>query len=223
MSYLKLSFSLLAVLAVLLFSACEDDDNPQSAVVDFEDAPSTSLITTGNVEVITENTVRYHTINFDTAPYTVTIVETENNVVLVDLGPAPVFAAELKTYVDVIDKPGAVIITHNHGDHYGGAGSFTDLNFYAESSVADQLNNTDGFTSLYLNPVIAVNDTQTIGGLPFTFDKVSNAETGENSYFYSEEHQIIFPGDLIYNLTHPYLREYTPKDDDDEIDNSQNI
>lgn len=222
MKYLKLNFGFLAVIATTLLVSCSNDDNREQTkpvVVEFGEAPSSSLITTGVVNVITENTVRYHTIDFAAAPYTVTIVETEDNIVLVDLGPAPAFADELETYVDAINKTGAVIITHNHGDHYGGAGNFTDLNFYAENTVADQLNNTDDFTSLYSNSVIGVSGSQEIGGLTFTFDKVSNAETGENSFLYNEELKIVFSGDLVYNLTHPYLREYTPNAGEDEIDN----
>ncbi|MBU2913711.1 MBL fold metallo-hydrolase [Reichenbachiella agariperforans] len=209
----------LAAFVASLLIACSEDDSSQPNVVDFGDAPSSALITTGVVNVITENTVRYHTIDFGDAPYTVTIVETENAIVLVDLGPAPAFAVELEAYADAISKSASVIITHNHGDHYGGAGSFTALDFYAESAVATQLNATDDFTALYSKSVIGVTETQTIGGLEFTFDKVSNAETGENGYFYNEEHKIVFAGDLIYNLSHPYLREYTPKDSEDEIDN----
>lgn len=220
MKYLKLSFGFLAFFSALLFlSSCGDDDSPQIEVVDFGNAPSSSLVTTGVVNVITENTVRFHTIDFAAAPYTVTIIETEESIVLVDLGPAPVFADELEAYVDAINKPGAVIITHNHGDHYGGAVNFTDLDFYAESTVADQLNNTADFTGLYPNSVIGVTSSQSIGDLTFTFDKVANAETGENGYFYNEEHKIVFVGDLIYNLTHPYLREYTPNEGGDELDN----
>ncbi len=212
----------MALASLTIFSACEEDDEDQTQsveVVDFGTAPSNTLITTGTVDVITENTARYHTINFDSAPYTVTIVETKNAVVIVDLGPAPVFANELESYVDEINKPGSVIITHNHGDHYGGAVNFTDWDFYAEAAVANQLNNTADFTNLYPNDVIAVTGSQTIGDLEFTFSKVSNAETGENGYFFNEELKIVFPGDLIYNLTHIYLREYTPKDSEDEIDN----
>nr|WP_321226274.1 MBL fold metallo-hydrolase [uncultured Psychroserpens sp.] len=219
MKYLKFKFIAIIMLAFTVFSCSNDDDSNAPQVIDFGTAPSSSIITTGSVNVITENTVRYHTINFDTAPYTVTIVETENNVVLVDLGPAPFFAIELEAYVDVINKPGVVIITHNHGDHYGGAANFTDLDFYAESTVAAQLNSTADFTSIYPNNVIGVTGSQEIGDLTFTFDKVSNAETGENGYVYNEEHKVIFSGDLIYNLSHPYLREYTPNSGDDEIDN----
>ncbi|WP_282031029.1 MBL fold metallo-hydrolase [Winogradskyella eximia] len=219
MKYFKLKFIAIMMLAFTVFSCSNDDDSNSQQVIDFGTAPSSAIITTGSVNVLTENTVRYHTINFDTAPYTVTIVETENNVVLVDLGPAPFFANELEAYVDVINKPGAVIITHNHGDHYGGATNFTDLDVYAESTVAAQLNNTADFTSIYPNSVIGVTGAQEIGGLTFVFDKVSNAETGENGYIYNEEHKVVFAGDLIYNLSHPYLREYTPNNGDDEIDN----
>lgn len=219
MKYLNLKFATIIILAVTLYACSNDDDSNSQVTIDFGTAPSSSIITTGSVNVITENTVRYHTIDFAVAPYTVTIVETENDIVIVDLGPAPAFADELKAYVDVINKPGAVIITHNHGDHYGGAANFTDLDFYAESTVAAQLNNTPDFTSLYPNMVIGVNGTQIIGGLEFTFGKVSNAETGENGYFYNQENKIIFSGDLVYNLTHNYLREYTPNAGEDEIDN----
>ncbi len=224
MKNFQLKFFSLIILAITVY-ACNDDDRrpkddiPQIEVVDFGDAPSGLLITTGTVNVITENTVRYHTINFTTDTYTVTIVETENNIVIVDLGPAPNFATELEAYVDVINKTGAVIITYNHGDHYGGAENFTDLDFYAESTVAGQLNSTDDFTTLYPNAVTGVSGSQTIGDLEFAFDKVSNAETGENGYVYNPEHKILFSGDLVYNLAHPYLREYTPKDEVDEIDN----
>ena len=220
MKYLNLKFLFVAVFVSTLLISCDSDDNgPQIEVVEFGTAPSSSLITTGAINVITENTVRYHTFNFADAPYTVTIVETEDNTVVVDLGPAPDFAVELRAYFDAINKPGAVIITHNHGDHYGGAGNFTDLDFYAQSDVSSQLNSTADFTSLYPKNVISVSSSQLIGDLTFTFGKVSKAETGENGYIYNEEHKAVFAGDLIYNLTHPYLREYTPKDNEDEIDN----
>ncbi len=222
MKYSKFKIWALAFFVATLFVACSDDDDSTPAeteVVDFGAAPASTLITTGTVNVITENTVRYHTIDFGTAPYTVTIVETADNVVLIDLGPSPDFADELEVYVDAIDKPGAVIITHNHGDHYGGAGNFTELPFYAESTVAEQLNNTEDFVNLYTNEVIGVRGSQSIADLDFTFNKVSHAETGENGYVTIESLKTLFSGDLVYNLSHLYLREYTPKDDEDEIDN----
>ncbi|MBK8506725.1 MAG: MBL fold metallo-hydrolase [Saprospiraceae bacterium] len=113
--------------------------------------------------------------------------------------------------MNAINKPGTVIISHNHGDHFGGAGNFGDLDFYAESEVAEQLNSTTDFTDLYSRKVIGVTGTQMIGDLTFAFDKVSNAETGENGYIYKVKHKIVFAEDLIYNLTHPYLERIYPK------------
>ena len=219
MKYTKILF--LALLGVLTITSCNKDDDIiiTPTVIDFGTAPSATLISTGTVNVLTENTVRYHVVNFTNLPFTATVVETENDIVIVDLSSSAAFGAELRTYTDAINKPGSVIITHNHGDHYGGAGSYTDYDFYAESVVAGQLNATDGFTALYPNAVIGVENSQTIGGLSYTFDKISNAETGENGYLYNTDHKIVFVGDLVFNLTHSYIREYTPNEGEDEIDN----
>lgn len=219
MKNFKLKFFTILLLAFTVYSCSSDDNDSNAATVNFGTAPAASLITTGTVKVITENTVRYHTIDFGTAPYTVTIVETENNVVLVDLGRAADSGVELKKYVDAINKPSAVIITHNHGDHYGGAASFSGSTFYAETAVAAQLNSTTDFKAMYTKTVVAVTGSQKIGDLDFAFDKVSKAETGENGYIYNVANKALFAGDLVYNLSHPYIREYTPKDTEDEISN----
>ncbi|MER3329258.1 MAG: hypothetical protein RIF34_06725, partial [Candidatus Kapaibacterium sp.] len=82
----KLKLWIIAILASTIFVSCSDDETVvQPKVIDFGVAPSSSMITTGSVNVITENTVRYHTIDFAAAPYTVTIIETEDKVILVDL------------------------------------------------------------------------------------------------------------------------------------------
>lgn len=219
-------FLFLTFFVLTLFLSCNNDsDNgdtppdPEPVVVDFGTTPSSSLITSGTVNVITESKVRYHTFNITDKPYTVTMVETKGNVVLLDLGPGAVAGTQLKAYFDAINKPGHVIITHNHSDHYSGAESFTGLTFYAQNEVASQLNGSSKFKGLYSKTVVAVSSSKVIGDLTFKFDKVSNAETGENGYVYNEEHKALFAGDLIYNLCHPFLREYTPKLGGDEIDN----
>lgn len=64
MSNLKLKLWVFAMVAATIFVSCGDDDQPTSNVVDFGNSQSTELSNTGSVDVITENTVRYHTINF---------------------------------------------------------------------------------------------------------------------------------------------------------------
>jgi len=63
MKYLKLNFWFLTIIASTLLVSCSNDDNSEQTtpiMVEFGEAPSRSLITTGEVNVITENTVRYH-------------------------------------------------------------------------------------------------------------------------------------------------------------------
>lgn len=234
MKHFNLTFFCLSVYTFSLLFSCTNNDHIDSQTEEkteeqeeatntefkgFETAPSSDFITTGTVDVITESTVRYHVFNLTEKPYTVTMVETENHVVIIDLGPGTFAGSELKKYYDAIKKTGHVIITHNHSDHYSGADSFTSLKFYAQTDVATLLNDSSKFGGLYASTVIGVNASQIIGDLTFKFDKVSNTETGENGYIYNEKHKALFAGDLVYNLCHPFLREYTPNSGEDEIDN----
>lgn len=209
-----------ALLGLFVFSSCDkdDDDNPTS--IDFGTAPSSSIIATGSIEVITENTVRYHTVNFAGGNYTSTIVETEIGIVIVDLGPTILnTGTELRAYADAVNKTISVIITHDHADHYGNIASFTDVPVYTESSSATALMADAGFSDVYTDPINGVNSSQTIAGIEFMFDKVNNAETGINSYTYIPSLKALFSGDLAYNKAHLYIREYTPLDATDELDN----
>lgn len=216
-------FFLLGILAIsaLFITSCNDDDM-MIPVVDFGTAPASSIITDGTVNVITENTVRYHVIVF-TGGFTSTILETETGVVVVDLaGATPANGPDLRAYIDAINKTTSVIITHEHLDHYGAAADFNDLPFYAQSDVATALTtNTGGFsmfTELYSGTLTSVSGAITLGGMEFHFDKISNAETEVNSYIYVPEVSALFVGDLVNIDTHEYIREYTPKDGVDELD-----
>ena len=78
----NIKFSLVAILGLLLFSSCGDDDE-MNPMVDFGTAPALS-ITNGTVEVITEDMVRYHTLVFGEL-VTAVIVESETGVTLIDV------------------------------------------------------------------------------------------------------------------------------------------
>lgn len=231
-----LTLGLTSLLAVACNGDTEDtsDADDTSAVEDsgtadtdtdvdtytFGDAPAASVFATGSVEVITEDTVRYHVLV--AAGFTSTLVESETGVTLVDVGPNLAFienmGVDLRAYADAIGKPLSVIITHAHGDHYNNIDQFNDLEVFAETSVAAQLMASDGFTGLYTDTVTAAASTQEIGGLSFSFDVISGAETGENGYVYLEAEKALFAEDLLYNKLHNYIREYTPLDGTDEID-----
>ena len=217
--FLKLNGFVL-VLSLVLFSCKKEDDTPVATKVDFGDAPTASTITAGAVEVITEDQVRYHVIVATGGP-TVTIVESEKGIVLVDLGPHHIanLGTNLRTYADAIGKPMSVIITHNHGDHYGNIDKFTDVPIYAASTVADILKANNEFTTLYSGNITKVSSSETIQGFAFKFNTVSEAETGVNGYVYIENEKALFAGDLISNQSHNYIREYTPLEGADELTN----
>lgn len=222
--------SLLTIVALFATSCNDDNDtntNTNTDSVVFAEAPTFSEAFSANnsVEVITEETVRYHVALLLNGNFTVTMVETATGLILVDVGPGAAFienaGAELRAYADAIGKPLSIIMTHNHFDHWGNMDSFTDVTVYAHSDVAPLLRADPGFTSLYpnFNSVVSVSSSQELGGFTFNFNTIQNAETGENGYIYLSNVRAVFVADLVYNRAHNFIREYTPLDGTDEIDN----
>ena len=221
--------------AALAVAGCSDGDDDVDArtdpgtdlgtdAIEFGAAPdAATLIPSAAVEVVTEDDVRFHVVEFGptTAAYTSAMVETESSLVIVDTGPADEasWAPELRAYADAIGKTTSVIITHAHGDHFGALGSFADLPLYAETRVAPALAANMQFTGLYPNAVNAVSGPTLIGDLSYDFGVVSQAETGENGYISVPAVDALFAGDLVYSDTHLYIREYTPLEAPDELDN----
>ncbi len=237
----KYILSALAVAIGTLFAvSCGDDDNNNSSTpnqpteaVTFAAAPSFSESfrdANNSVTVITEETVRYHVANIIDGIFTVTMIETATDLIFIDVGPdselitfLPILdesGGELRAYADAIGKPLSIIMTHEHFDHWGGMASFQDVPVYAHSDVAPLLMASEGFTSRYgSTEVTAIESSLELGGLTFNFDTIQNSETGENSYIYIESLQAVFVADLVYNRAHNYIREYTPLDGTDEIQN----
>ncbi|MFK7991239.1 MAG: MBL fold metallo-hydrolase [Sandaracinaceae bacterium] len=198
---------------LLILASCGD------SAVEFDAPPSAALIASGEVEVIQEDLVRYHVLNFGNR-VTAAIVESETDTIVIDVafGLIPNSGTELRAYVDAIGKPVSVIITHGHQDHYGNMDQFADATVYAETANAAFLMADDNFTGLYDGTVNGVSGSVMIGGLEFVFDNVTGTEASENGYIYLPEHGALFTGDLTFNRAHAYIREYTPLDDNDELD-----
>ena len=233
-----LSTLTIAGLFAAISSCSDDDDNntttvPTTEVVVFGEAPSFSESfseANNSVTLITEDTVRYHVANIIDGIFTVTMIETATDLIFIDVGPdselisfLPILdesGGELRAYADAIGKPLSIIMTHEHFDHWGGMASFQGIPVYAHSDVAPLLMASEGFTSRYgSSEVFAVESSLELGGLTFNFDTIQNSETGENSYIYIESLQAVFVADLVYNRAHNYIREYTPLDGTDEIQN----
>ncbi len=217
-----LKLSLLALMVMSLFvTSCKKDDDVITTKVDFGVAP-TLTITNGEVQVITTDKVRYHTLS--AFSITSAIVETENSLVIMDVGVKadylPDFGTELKAYADAIGKTiSAVIITHDHADHWGNIDLFASSQIYAETTIADELSANGDFTTLFSGTINKITGSETFDGLTYQVETLSNVEAHKNSYFYIEEEKIFFAEDLVGYKWQLFLREYTPLTGEDEIDN----
>lgn len=214
-------FSIAALSTLAILASCNKEE------VDFGTTPATSLVKSGTVEVITEGNVRYHVLNFGDR-WTSTIVESETEVTLVDVGinAAPPNSGidltnsgnELRAYADAINKPMSIIITHPHVDHFLNLDNFTDVPVYAETKNAAALLADAGFKSVYPGNVTGVTGTKFIGGFEFHFGNVSGTEAPENGYMYIPSEKAVFTGDLTAVNKHSFIRDYTPLDGTDELD-----
>ncbi len=214
----KINLSIFFLASLLFFASCREDDDIK--VVEFGTAPTTT-ITNGTVEVITEDHIRYHTIILGEL-VTAVMVESETDVTLIDVafsfGNFLDAGTELRAYADAIAKPINVIITHAHQDHYGNIGNFADVPIYVENNTTSELEADSIFAGLFSGDLISISGIQAIGGLDFMFDNLSNTETAENGYISIPEYKSVFVGDLVFNNSHAFIREYTPLDGTDELE-----
>lgn len=106
-------------------------------IVNFGSAPSSELITSGPVYVITEGTIRYHVISFLDDNFTSTMVETAKSLIIVDVGPEFIenIGTELRSYADAIGKPISIIMMDNQLDQLGEMASFSDIPVYSHEDV----------------------------------------------------------------------------------------
>ncbi len=216
-----LSFSLSCSTAKTSKEADSPVQTPLSKPATMGEVPAVT-ISKGSVEIIEGTGVRYHVI--DALSFTVTMVETPTDLIVVDTGIKleilPKFGKEIAQYAKAINKPTSVIITHNHSDHWGNIDHFPSARVFAEAKVAQTLFTDKTFVALFKErKVQSIEDSRTIGGLTFKVGTISNAETVDNPYFYIEEQKVIFAEDLVYNQNHLYIREYTPLEGEDELEN----
>lgn len=218
------------IIATMFFSSCKKDEpkaNISSVHYSFSQAPSPNLAPSAIVEVITKENVRYHVLNFGTR-WTSTIVESENELTLIDVGinnsggaiiPTDLSnsGTELRAYADAIKKPMSIIITHDHIDHFTNLNKFSDVPVYAETKTAALLMSDPSFLQVYTGNVVSINTSKLIGGFEYYVGNVTATEAPENGYIYIPSAKAVFTGDLSAIARHSYIRDYTPQDSTDEL------
>jgi glyoxylase-like metal-dependent hydrolase (beta-lactamase superfamily II) len=148
------------------------------------------------------------------------IIETRNQLVLVDAQFLAPCASEFRNYADSLGKPiERLYLSHRHPDHWFGLGTaFSDIAIYAlpetlsfiqehgEDSVSDHWKLGDLAPSRIVVPQkVASPGDETIDGVRYVFDHVVEAEIDFQLTIGLPDLGVYFAQDLIYSGTHLYL------------------
>ncbi|MER6068558.1 MBL fold metallo-hydrolase [Streptomyces sp. NPDC001817] len=148
------------------------------------------------------------------------IIETRNQLVLVDGQFLVPYARAFRDYADSLGKPiERLYLSHRHPDHWFGLGTaFSDIAIYAlpetmsfiqehgEASRSDHWKLGDLAPDQIVVPKQAVSPgTETIDGVRYVFDRVTETEIDFHLTIRLPELGVYFAQDLIYSGTHLYL------------------
>lgn len=170
----------------------------------------------GKVTITVTPVGRIHTYTAPdgSAAVTTHIIETANNLIVVDAQLLRPFGAEANAYAQTLGKPiDRVILSHEHPDHWFGAENF-DAPIVATSTTVANITQTiesgasaeqaasfgDAAPIELRTPEVGVElGTETINGWTFEFSAVENAEAFENLVIRLPEAKTAILQDLMYN------------------------
>ena len=154
------------------------------------------------------------------------IIETENRLIIIDVQLLRPYAAQLRRYVDGLDKPiDRVIVTHSHPDHWFGLEYFEDVPLYAlpeviaeieqlGDSYLDYKRSQHGPDLIAAHKVVPSNVLQEgeamIDGVRFAFTKIIGAESSVMAVTELPDLKVLLPQDLVYNRVYLYVGEKSP-------------
>jgi glyoxylase-like metal-dependent hydrolase (beta-lactamase superfamily II) len=159
------------------------------------------------------------------------LIETPNQLLLVDTLQLVPHADELKQYISSLKKPlDRIIITHLHPDHWMGAASFSGVPLYAFSEVIEAINNQADFMlnfhrSLHPdNPEVVPSEkvlptepiedgTLTFDGVRLNLMKIRDTESPILMAVELPDHKVLLAQDLVYNKAFAYFGERTQAGD----------
>lgn len=151
------------------------------------------------------------------------IIETKNQLVLVDGQFLAPYARAFRDYADSLGKPiERLYVSHRHPDHWFGLGTaFTDITVYAlsetmtfihehgEDSRSDHWKLGDLTPERIVVPKqVASPGEETIDGTRYVFDRVTDTEIDYDLTIRLPEIGVYFAQDLIYSGTHLYLTKH---------------
>jgi glyoxylase-like metal-dependent hydrolase (beta-lactamase superfamily II) len=175
----------------------------------------------GRVVILPKGDVTVHTYVAPDASLLVTshIIETPNNLVIIDAQFLQSAAQEVRAYADSLGKPiERLILSHAHPDHWSGANLFPDVPFVSTAAAAEgvqadidgggveQRAGMVGESEVPAEPRAPEGSVEagetTIDGVTFAFDVVNNAEAPEHLNVRLPDYGVVVVQDLIYNNAH---------------------
>lgn len=176
--------------------------------------------TLGSVFVTQRGPVTLHTyVAPDTsAQVNAHVIETANQLVIVDTQWLQTYATDFRAYVDRIGKPIArVMLSHEHPDHWAGSNQFADVPFVTTATIAQTaaanldfymstIEGLFGASEVPATPNLPEGsftaETEEIDGVTFAYRIDSNAEAVEHLSIHLPQANTWILQDLIYNNTH---------------------
>jgi glyoxylase-like metal-dependent hydrolase (beta-lactamase superfamily II) len=160
-------------------------------------------------------------------PVNAYVVETPRAVVIVDTTLTVSDGRALRSLAEHIGKPlAAVLVTHAHPDHYGGAAEIiTDgqVPFVATQGVDAVIRRDDEVKEQIIRPMfgdewprermfpnhtISDGETMSFDGVPFTVVDLGPGESPHDSvWLVGDERALAFAGDSAYERMHCYLAD----------------
>jgi glyoxylase-like metal-dependent hydrolase (beta-lactamase superfamily II) len=151
------------------------------------------------------------------------IIETRNQLVLVDGQFLVPYARAFREYADSLGKPiERLYLSHRHPDHWFGTGAaFSDVTIHAlpetmsfiqedgETSLSDHWKLGDLLPDQIVVPEKAASPgEEIIDGVRYLFDRVTDTEIDFHLTIRLPELGVYFAQDLIYSGTHLYLTKH---------------
>jgi glyoxylase-like metal-dependent hydrolase (beta-lactamase superfamily II) len=175
----------------------------------------------------TASEIRVHRYSAAAMPVCAYLVETPRGVVAIDATLTVSDGHALRAQVKAIGKPlRAVLVTHAHPDHYGGAVELIgddDIPFVAAEGVAAVIRRDDQLKEQIIRPMFGdewprerrfpnqtVTDGQTLtfDGVPFTMLDLGPGESPHDSVWLAgDDRMTAFAGDSAYEHMHCYLAD----------------
>lgn len=152
------------------------------------------------------------------------IIETKNNLIIIDAQFLLPDASKAREYIDSLNKPiERLIISHSHPDHWFGSELFKDTKIYALKEVKDEIEQLgDTIISNYqffnqsgpLVPVMKTVPTHvleegnlTIDGIEMVVKKVTATEGETISMVEIPNDKVLIAQDVIYSDCHIFLAQ----------------